>query len=133
MGIRYWRRRPNDGELDIMEAVGFDPNVIHATVHNKPFNGANGQQKGAQQLVPDAADSFHVYSMEWTRNQVTFAIDGNNYFTYTEQGVEGSWPYNHNFFMILNVAVGGNWGGQKGIDDSMFPKKMLVDYVRCTN
>ncbi len=61
---------------------------------------------------------------------MTFAIDGNNYFTYTEQGVEGSWPYNHNFFMILNVAVGGNWGGQKGIDDSVFPQKMLVDYVR---
>ncbi len=72
MGIRYWRRRPNDGELDIMEAVGFDPNVIHAIVHNKAFSGANGQQKGAQQLVPDAADSFHVYSKEWTRNHGDF-------------------------------------------------------------
>lgn len=121
---------PDDGELDIMEAVGFDPNVIHATVHNKAYNGANGTQKGSQVLIKDAADSFHVYSMEWTNKKVSFAIDGSTYFIYADQGVSGSWPYFNNFFMILNVAVGGNWGGQQGVDNAAFPQKMLVDYVR---
>ncbi len=120
---------PDDGELDIMEAVGFDPNVIHATVHNKVYNGANGTQKGSELFVKDAADSFHVYSMEWTNRKIIFAVDNNIYFTYTE-GPSGSWPYINYFFMILNVAVGGNWGGQQGVDDTAFPQKMLVDYVR---
>lgn len=123
-------RWPDDGELDIMEEVGFDPNVIHATVHNKAYNGANGLQKGSQIVINDADDSFHVYSMEWTANKVSFAVDGNIYFVYSDPGVPGTWPYSNNFFMILNVAVGGNWGGQKGIDDSAFPQQMLVDYVR---
>lgn len=121
---------PDDGELDIMEAVGFDPNVIHATVHNKAYNGANGTQKGSQLLIKDAADSFHIYSMEWTSKKVSFAIDGNTFFIYANQSVSGSWPYYNNFFLILNVAVGGNWGGQQGVDDSAFPQQMLVDYVR---
>ncbi len=78
----------------------------------------------------DAADSFHLYSMEWTNQKITFAIDDNHYFTYSETGAAGSWPYFNNFFMILNVAVEGNWGGQKGIDDNAFPQQMVVDYVR---
>ncbi len=122
---------PDDGELDIMEEVGHDPNMIHGTAHNKSFNGANGKQKGGSVLIKDAQDSFHVYSMEWTDTQVTWFVDGNFYFTYNNPNAgNDSWPYNKDFFLILNVAIGGNWAGQQGIDDTVFPQSMLVDYVR---
>jgi beta-glucanase (GH16 family) len=122
---------PDDGELDIMEEVGFNPNVIHGTVHNKLYNGANGQQKGASITIADAQTAYHVYSLEWSPNRISWAVDGNNYFTYdaTNYSVE-AWPYNKDFFIILNTAVGGNWGGQQGVDDSVFPQQMLIDYVR---
>lgn len=122
---------PGDGELDIMEAVGFNPNVIYGTAHNKLYNGANGQQKGGNKSLPDADQAFHVYSIEWTNNQVVWSIDSIPYFTYNDPGLGAdAWPYFKDFFMILNVAVGGNWGGKQGVDDSMFPQQMLVDYVR---
>ncbi len=122
---------PDDGELDIMEEVGFNQNIIYGTAHNKLYNGANGQQKGGNKLIPDADNAFHVYSIEWTSNQVVWSIDSVQYFTYADPGLgTGAWPYLQDFFMILNIAVGGNWGGQKGVDDSIFPQQMVVDYVR---
>ena len=122
---------PDDGELDIMEEVGFTPNMIYGTAHNKLYNGANGKQKGGNVLIKDAQDSFHVYSIEWTGSQVTWYVDDNFYFTYSNpNGGTDSWPYLKDFFMILNLAIGGNWGGQQGVDDSVFPQSMLVDYVR---
>jgi beta-glucanase (GH16 family) len=122
---------PDDGELDIMEEVGYQPNMIYGTAHNKLYNGANGKQKGASKLVADAQDNFHVYSMEWTANQVSWSIDGDVFFTYADPftGAD-AWPYNKDFFMILNLAIGGNWGGAQGVDDAIFPQSMLVDYVR---
>jgi beta-glucanase (GH16 family) len=122
---------PDDGELDIMEEVGFDQNVIHGTVHNKAFNGGNGKQKGGAKLVPDADKAFHVYSMEWSEREVNFSIDSVSYYSYFNRGLGfDGWPYYKDFFMILNVAVGGNWGGIQGFDDSIFPQQMIVDYVR---
>jgi len=122
---------PDDGELDIMEEVGFNPNVIYGTAHNKMYNGAQGTQKGSSTLIPDAQDSFHVYSIEWTTNRVTWYVDSSAYFTYTDPGYGfNAWPYNKDFFIILNFAIGGNWGGQKGVDDSIIPQDLLVDYVR---
>lgn len=122
---------PDDGELDIMEEVGFDANNIVGTAHNKLYNGANGKQKSGNVLIKDAQDSFHVYSIEWTGSQVTWYVDGNFYFTYNNPGTgTDSWPYLKDFFMILNLAIGGNWGGQQGVDDSVFPQSMLIDYVR---
>ncbi len=122
---------PEDGELDIMEAVGYMPNIIHGTAHNKLYNGANGKQKGGSKFISDAQDAFHVYSMEWTSNQVVWSIDSVSYFSYFDPGLGvDAWPYHKDFFMILNVAVGGNWGGAQGVDDSIFPQAMMVDYVR---
>lgn len=122
---------PDDGELDIMEEVGYDPNIIYGTAHNKLYNGANGKQKGGNVFIKDAQDSFHVYSMEWTGSQVSWLVDGNVYFTYNNPNLgTDSWPYLKDFFLILNVAIGGNWGGAQGVDDSVFPQSMLVDYVR---
>ena len=121
---------PDDGELDIMEEVGFNPNVIYGTAHNKLYNGANGLQKGGNTLIADAQDSFHVYAIEWTDKKVTWSVDSIDYFSYSDPGMAGGWPYNNDFFMILNIAVGGNWGGSHGIDDTIFPQQMLIDYVR---
>lgn len=122
---------PDDGELDIMEEVGFNQNVIHGTIHNKAFNGANGKQKGGEKLVPDADKAFHIYSMEWSEREVNFSIDSVSYFSYFNPGLGfDGWPYYKDFFMILNVAVGGNWGGIQGVDDTIFPQQMVIDYVR---
>lgn len=122
---------PDDGELDIMEAVGFNPNVIYGTAHNKKYNGANGLQKGGNILIPTAEDSFHVYKMEWTATRIDWYVDDTQYYSYTDPGLGiDAWPYNKDFFIILNVAFGGNWGGSQGTDDSIFPQQMLVDYVR---
>ena len=121
---------PDDGELDIMEEVGFNPNVIYGTAHNKAFNGAQGTQKGGSTSIPDAQDSFHIYSIEWSSKAVTWSVDSVGYFTYTPPDYGFNyWPYTSDFFLIMNIAIGGNWGGQHGVDDSIFPQQMLVDWV----
>ena len=121
---------PDDGELDIMEEVGFQPNTIYGTSHNKLYNGANGLQKGGNTLIVDAQDAFHVYSIEWTASDIKWSVDSTVYFTYSNAYGSDAWPYNKDFFLILNTAVGGNWGGQQGVDDTVFPQQMLIDYVR---
>ena len=122
---------PDDGELDIMEEVGFNPNVIYGTAHNKLYNGAQGTQKGSFTLIPTAQDSFHVYQLEWSSTEIDWSVDSAVYFAYTNPNTGPSaWPYSNNFFLIMNIAIGGNWGGQQGVDDSIFPQQMLVDYVR---
>jgi beta-glucanase (GH16 family) len=122
---------PNSGEMDIMEQVGFDPYNIHCTVHNNVYNGQRGNQKTANSILPSATSDFHVYRVDWTPYSVKGFIDGTQYFEYTNDG-QGytTWPYDQNFYLILNVAVGGNWGGANGIDDSVFPGQMQIDYVR---
>lgn len=120
---------PNSGEIDIMEHVGFDLNKIHFTVHNKTYNGGNG--KGAEKLISTATDSFHVYRCDWTPSGIRGFIDDEQFFEYSNNnnGFE-TWPYNQKFFMILNIAIGGNWGGQQGVDDTSFPATMEIDYVK---
>ena len=120
---------PRSGEIDIMEHVGFDPNNIHFTVHNQAYYGANG--KGSNMIIATALDSFHIYRCDWTSNGIRGFIDGVQYFEYgNPKAGTDSWPYDQKFFMILNVAVGGNWGGAMGVDNSAFPATMDVDYVR---
>jgi beta-glucanase (GH16 family) len=122
---------PQDGELDIMEAVGYNANVINGVAHNFLYNGANGLFKGGHVFVPDAQDSFHVYSMEWTDKKITWSVDNDPYFSYSDPGLgSAGWPYMADFYLILNIAVGGNYGGKNGVDDSIFPQQMVIDYVR---
>lgn len=122
---------PHSGEIDIMEHVGFNPNVIHGTVHTGAFNHMIGTQKGDTIRIDDAMDAFHVYAVEWTPEKIDFFVDKTRYFTFTNSG-KGSaeWPFDKRFHLILNIAVGGSWGGQKGVDSTAFPTTMLVDYVR---
>ncbi|MES2388247.1 MAG: glycoside hydrolase family 16 protein [Bacteroidota bacterium] len=120
---------PTSGELDVMEHVGKQPNVIHQTIHCFLYNGGKNTQKGADRSVTNAFDDYHTYRVDWTPYSVTFFTDDIQVFQYvnTNEGIN-QWPFNAPFFMILNLAIGGNWGGT--VDDSIFPTKMTVDYVR---
>ncbi|WP_291985740.1 glycoside hydrolase family 16 protein [Luteitalea sp.] len=127
-GAMKW---PDDGEIDIMEHVGFDHGTVHASVHTKAYHHSIGTQKTAKVTVADASEAFHVYSVDWDRDRVAVAVDGRTYFTFArESGDTRVWPFAGPFHLLLNVAVGGAWGGQQGIDESSLPYRMTVDYVR---
>jgi beta-glucanase (GH16 family) len=122
---------PDDGEIDIMEHVGFDQGVIHGTIHCKKYNWVSGTQKTATITVPDCSDSFHVYTVEWDNNVISLFVDSTRYFTFSNEGSGyDAWPFGNKMFLILNIAVGGNWGGQQGVDNTIWPQKMEIDYVR---
>ncbi|MFC6193714.1 glycoside hydrolase family 16 protein [Dyadobacter subterraneus] len=128
-GSKGW---PDNGEIDIMEHVGFDQNHIHGNIHTKAFNHVLKTNKGRDTLLTDASTAFHIYICEWTPTYVSIGIDGKEYFRFNKESGYSweQWPYDKSFHLILNMAVGGDWGGQKGVDDSIFPQKMEVDYVR---
>lgn len=122
---------PACGEIDIMENVGFAPYVIVASAHSQAYNHVQKTQKNAKITIKDCYSDFHNYTLEWEASEYRVYVDSKLYFTYKNEG-RGftSWPFDKPFHLILNVAVGGNWGGQKGIDDTIFPRSMVVDYVR---
>lgn len=122
---------PDDGEIDIMEHVGFDAGVIHGTIHTKAYNHGIGTQKGAQIRINDAQDVFRNYSIEWTRDYIDWYVDDKKYFSFTNiNSSKDTYPFMSNFHLLLNIAIGGSWGGQKGIDDTIFPQRMEIEYVR---
>jgi len=122
---------PSSGEIDIMEHVGYDPNVIHGSIHTLAYNHTIGTQKTAQLTVPTALTIFHKYAIEWFEDHIDFFIDDTKYFTFTNENKGWQyWPFDKRFHLILNLAVGGNWGGAEGIDVAAFPANMEVDYVR---
>ena len=123
---------PNSGEIDIMEHVGYDLNNVHGTVHNKAYYWKNGEQRKSSVNTKNAESAFHVYSVEWTPETITILFDDVPYFFYVNEhtGWE-AWPYDHPYNLILNLAVGGWWGRAGGpIDESIFPVRLEVDYVR---
>jgi beta-glucanase (GH16 family) len=122
---------PDNGEIDIMEHVGFDPGVIHGTIHTGAYNHAARTQRGGTTTVADAQDAFHVYAVEWDAARIRWFVDDREYFSFAkESGGKDVWPFDAPFHLLLNVAVGGTWGGEKGIDEDAFPLRMEVDYVR---
>lgn len=122
---------PKSGEIDIMEHVGFDPAVIHGTVHTEAFNHSIGTDVGEVKSIPSFNSEFHTYAIDWKSDKIDFFIDDELYFTFeNSQKNTAEWPFDHPFHMILNIAVGGNWGGQKGVDPSIWPQRMEIDYVR---
>jgi beta-glucanase (GH16 family) len=122
---------PACGEIDIMENVGYDPDVIHANVHTAKYNHVRGTNKGARTPLAAPHKDFHLYAVQWGGKRMDFFLDGRRYFTYENEGTgHDVWPFDGRFYLILNIAVGGGWGGRKGIDDSIFPQRMEIDYVR---
>jgi beta-glucanase (GH16 family) len=122
---------PTCGEIDIMEHVGFDPGRIHANIHTQAYNHVQHTNKGNSLVVAGPDEEFHVYSAEWTPERIAFFVDGQRYFTFAkEQGGDAVWPFDKPQYLILNLAIGGSWGGQQGIDDAAFPARYLIDYVR---
>ncbi len=122
---------PACGEMDIMEYVGYDPNVVHSTVHTPAGFGGNGN--GSSIIVESCEEEFHVYGLIWTEKRLVFYVDtpDNVIHTYAPPvKTDENWPFNKPAFFIMNVAVGGNWGGAQGIDNTIFPQTLQVDYVR---
>ena len=122
----------NCGEIDILENIGREPSTVHGTIHGPGYSGANGIS--GSYASPDNkkfADDFHVYATEWSKNKIAFYVDGTLYKTITPQNLPAgkTWVFEHPFFMILNLAIGGDWGG---IPDAttVFPGEMMIDYVR---
>jgi len=122
---------PACGEIDIMENVGYDPLTVVASVHTTAYNHSLGTQRSASIQAPPPWEDFHTYSVEWQPDRIEVAFDGEVYFTFQNEltGVR-TWPFYEPAFMILNLAVGGTWGGAQGIDDSLFPHRHEIDYVR---
>lgn len=123
---------PGDGEIDIMEEVGYDPNKVLSTIHCNAYNHSIGTQKSGERLIPTAQSDFHVYAVEWTADYIKGFVDGECYFAFDndKKGNKDTWPFNAPFYVKLNLAWGGNWGGAQGIDESALPATYEIDYVR---
>lgn len=123
---------PYDGEIDIMEEVGYNPNYVSASIHCMAYNHTIGTQKTAQKYVSGAQDDFHVYAVVWSDDSIEAYIDGIKYFIFPNDktGDRNTWPFDAPFYLKLNLAWGGNWGGAQGVDESALPATYEVDYVR---
>jgi beta-glucanase (GH16 family) len=122
---------PDDGEIDIMEHVGFHQGFIHGSVHCKKYNHVIHTQKTDTVVVKDCSEKFHVYGLEWSADSIKMAVDGNVYFRFAnEHSGYPAWPFDNKMHLLLNFAVGGDWGGSKGIAQDIWPQRMEVDYVR---
>lgn len=136
-GKKGW---PDTGEIDFLEAVGYDKNKIHGTIHTASFNGGDGTQKGGNKRLSDIYNTYHTYTTEWLPDKIIWYVDGVEYYTYNPNQYVScpdykAWPFDQEFFIIINLAWGGNWGGAQGIDDSVFDEngigpKYVIDYVR---
>ncbi|MEV4417582.1 family 16 glycosylhydrolase [Catellatospora sp. NPDC049609] len=128
IGTNPW---PNSGEIDIMENIGREPSTVHGSLHGPGYSGCcsltgSYTMPGGQRL----ADAFHTYTVDWAPDSVTWYIDGIQYSRKTRADAGANrWVFDHPFFMLLNVAVGGNWPGSPD-GSTVFPQQMLVDYVR---
>jgi beta-glucanase (GH16 family) len=127
---------PNSGEIDIMEQVGYEPHVVHSSVHTKNYNHNIGTHKTAKTNLPTATNEFNVYAVEWTPEEIRGYVNDKHYFTFKNERLTNSsadfrqWPFDQPFHLLLNIAVGGTWGGTHGVDRNIWPQRMEIDYVR---
>jgi beta-glucanase (GH16 family) len=123
---------PDCGEIDIMENIGKEPTTVHGTIHGPGYSGGGGL--GGPYMLPGNApfaDDFHVYAMEWSETKVRWLVDDHEYETRTTADLPDGkrWVYDHPFFLLLNVAVGGQWPGNPD-GSTQFPQTMTIDFVR---
>jgi beta-glucanase (GH16 family) len=122
---------PKSGEIDIMEHVGYDQNNVHFTTHTEAYYFKINTQKTSTKMISDASTAFHKYRVDWTPYAVRGYYDDTLVFTFANEGTGYKvWPFDKRFHLLLNLAIGGDWGGAQGIDDNIFPQKLEVDYVR---
>ncbi len=122
---------PACGEIDIMEHVGYNKDSIFGTIHTGSYNHVKGTQKGKGVFISDPYTQFHVYAIDWTAEKIDFLLDGVLYYRIVNEHLTvKEWPLDQPFYLILNLAIGGNWGGKFGVDDARFPAVMEVDWVR---
>ena len=122
---------PADGEIDIMEEVGYHPNYVSSSLHANAHVHSNNTQITHEMLCQGAEGEFHTYAILWTSKNITTYVDGKVQLTYDNRGLgRDDWPYDDPFYVILNLAWGGDWGGAQGVDESALPATMEIDYVR---
>ena len=128
VNFRSW---PDDGEIDIMEEVGYHPDYVSSSLHAKSHVHSNGTQVTHEMYCKGAEGEFHTYAMLWTAENITTYVDGKVQLSYNNRGLgRDDWPYDDPFYIIFNLAWGGDWGGAQGVDESVLPVTMEVDYVR---
>lgn len=124
---------PACGEIDIMEYVGFDPTIIWGSIHSTANNHIDGTQKTGSTTV-EGEDRWHTYGILWRESGIQFyeGTPDNVYYEVVAPEIKTAenWPFDKQHFLLLNLAVGGMWGGLKGVDNSIFDTTMEVDYVR---
>lgn len=122
----------DSGEIDIMEHIGWDPEKMFFTAHSNKYNPVNGVQMHREAVLPDCTDGFHVYGLRHTPKQLIWYYDGKPIYTLNKEKNADwtTWPFDNEFYLIMNLAIGGGWAGKKGIDLSALPARMEVDYVR---
>lgn len=127
---------PYCGEIDILESVGYEVDdetgdgIAHATVHTPAYYFKINNQISSTKEVPDIADAFHTYAVEWTPTEVRGYVDGEQYYVYDKNANEREWPFGEPQNIILNLAMGGGWGGAQGMDETVTSQQFVVDYVR---
>lgn len=120
---------PDCGEIDIMEYRGQEPSIVHGSLHGPGYSGGQPVTQ-SYQIMNDRFDTgFHIFAVEWSAEEIRWYVDGTRYQTVRPEDVPGEWVYNHAFYIILNLAVGGNYVGAPNAS-TVFPQTMLVDYVR---
>lgn len=120
---------PASGEIDILEFIGKTPDTIYTTVHAPGYSGASGVGSSLNVPAGTLKDDFHIYAIEWQENEIRWLFDDQVFFKLTPADVPAEWIFDHEFFIIMNVAVGGRWPGYPD-DTTVFPQYMQVDYVR---
>jgi beta-glucanase (GH16 family) len=123
---------PACGEINIMEHVGYDSMMIHANIHTEAYNHSINTGKGSSILMDKPWKDFHIYAVDWYEDHLDFSVDGKIYFSYKKEpnATNATWPFDKPHFIMMNFAVGGGWGGNKGIYEKPFPHQFLIDYVR---
>jgi beta-glucanase (GH16 family) len=122
---------PECGEIDIMEYVGYDTLTIHGNIHTEAYNHVKGTNKGSRIKTEAPWETFHIYAVEWYKDRIDFYLDTIKYFTFQNEGTGNNvWPFDKPHYIIANLAIGGTWGGQHGIDTTIFPQQYVIDYIR---
>lgn len=128
VNFRSW---PADGEIDIMEEVGANANYVSSSLHANAHVHSNNTQVTHEMFLKGAEDDFHTYAIKWTHQNITTYVDGKVQLSYDNRDKgRDDWPYDDPFYIILNLAWGGDWGGYRGIDEGALPTTMEIDYVR---